>query len=686
MNGTDAAGHAWLACVVLHMLPGLYLAEAVANEPTVSRAPAGTDDRVAHVFTEGQEVVLRRPSEPASGLVRWRFLDDRGREVVSGEIEGRPALSAGKLGIGWYRVEFLGRDGACVTWTTAAVLAERVSPVPPDSPIGVDAATAWFARDDVQKQGRFAHLAARAGVNWVRDRLRWREIQPRPQRLGAVIDPQTTYDTSARIQADHGLNVLQVFHDTPEWAMAKGDTRSRFAGDLRDVYRFCKAMAIRFKGNVRAWEPWNEANVADFGGHTADEMCSYQKAAYLGFKAGDPNVIVCWNVSTAVPTRLHTRVVLANETWPYFDTYNIHTYDWPDSYERLWKPVLEAACGRPIWVTESDRGMKYVTPEPWCELSRTGEIRKAEFMAQSYASSLFAGASKHFHFILGHYYETRNQVQFGLLRRDQTPRPSYVALAAVGRFLAGAKCLGRWNLPDEPQAHVYAFKAQPDGQAYDVLVAWAERPGEWDQKGKTVVDWSLPQGLTATGVYDYLGRSLGPTVPASLRPAAVFVLLRPGDADKLPLEPPPGSAWRDGEPCPVVLQLHMPRSTSVNVKQIPWASDFEHRVEPEKDIALPLYVYNFGDKHIRGTVVVDHAPAAWTLRPSTWAVTLDPLQRQALPCRFSMPQRASDKDSDNWIRLTGDFGGDGRPVLAFRLISSPGEGYDGALQNRSPAR
>jgi hypothetical protein len=50
--------------------------------------------------------------------------------------------------------------------------------------------------------------------------------------------------------------------------------------------------------------------------------------------------------------------------------------------------------------------------------------------------------------------------------------------------------------------------------------------------------------------------------------------------------------------------------------------------------------------------------------------------RTALPCCFFMPGRDRDKTSDCWIRLRGDFGKAGRPVLVFRLISASGEGYD----------
>ncbi|UCD53291.1 MAG: hypothetical protein JSW27_11715 [Phycisphaerales bacterium] len=647
---------------------------SVVQEPTVVRAIPSVEG-VRSVFTEGQHVAVPVPAGQTPAPVRWQALDDRGVAVRAGILDSSSkTIELGSLGIGWYRIEFLTATDMCAGWTTAAVLAKLKAPAPQDSPVCVDSATAWFAKHDPSGQGEYARLAALAGLNWIRDRIHWREIEPEPGRF----EPATTYDTSADVQVKHGLKVLQVFHITPRWAVEEDGSTGRYPGDLRHVYRFCKAMARRFQGRVHAWEPWNEGNVANFGAHTADEMCTYQKAAYLGFKAGDPNVIVCWNVSTAVPTKLHTRVVLANETWSYYDTYNTHTYDWPDSYERLWKPVHAAACGRPIWITESDRGLAYTGPEPFCDLSRAGEIQKAEFMAQSYASSVFAGADRHFHFVLGHYCEG-GTIQFGLLRLDKTPRPSYVALAALGRQLAGAECLGRWKLPDQPHAHIYAFRAQRDGVERDVLVTWAEKPGDWNQRGKVVIDWALPDGIRTVAVFDYLGRPLGSTPPAQLRSSPIFVQLTAGDAEKLPLQRPERSEYRPGRPYPIVLQLNLPRSHTVNIKQIPWASDHEHQVEPNREIDLPLYAYNFSDTTRSGTVRVTHAPAGWRLEPNTWDVTLAVMDRQALSCRFFMPKRESDKTSDNWIKLEGDFGDATKAVLVFRLISQPGEGYESDL-------
>ena len=66
-----------------------------------------------------------------------------------------------------------------------------------------------------------------------------------------------------------------------------------------------------------------------------------------------------------------------------------------------------------------------------------------------------------FYFILPHYVE--QQTQFGLIRSDLTPRPAYVALAAVGRFLADARPLGRLQAEQTGPFMPISIPRRPDG-------------------------------------------------------------------------------------------------------------------------------------------------------------------------------------------------------------------------------
>ena len=630
-------------------------------------APAPLPDHPGNVFLEGEDVRIPLPEALPAAAGQWRLLDDQHDVLSTGVLpvranEGRATLQLGRLRTGWYRLEFGPTNQSDPAWTSLAVLQRLAGPGPADSPIAVDSAAAWFAHDDAVQQRRLANLAALAGVGWVRDRLRWRDLQPQP---GDLTPPPTTYDTSADAHREAGLQLLQVFHDTPPWAREGGRASGLFAPDLRRVYELGRALALRFKGRVAAWEPWNEANVATFGGHTVDEMCSWQKAAWLGFKAGDPAVLVGWNATAAIPTPAHTEGVLANETWPYFDTYTIHTYDWAHSYADLWKPAREAAAGRPLWITEADRGTPHLKNAPWFDQSPRLERLKAEWMAQAYASSLFAGAQRHFHFVLGNYQEP-NGVQFGLLRLDLTPRPAYVALAAVGRCLAGARILGRWQ-PGQ-QVQVYAFRAQPDGQERDVLVVWAEKEVDWTGRGATTVNWKPPASLTVQGVVDYLGRSRGTTFPTPLTSAPVFVFLPPGQAAGLPLEEPPSlSPYRTGNPSPVVLQISLPRTAVRKVEDLPWSEGYVYHTAPGQALGFKLHAYNFATNQTAGRLRVMRQPRNWEVALPEPSFNLPSMDRAELAGSLRLPAKA--EVSDGWVVLQAECEQQGHPVVAFRVVA-----------------
>ncbi len=632
------------------------------------RIPSPMADHPGNVFLVGEGVRVSVPAAASQDVNRWELRDDQRNLVRAGVVPSGAAPSSSQveipdLGVGWYRLEFSGAQGTNLSWTTLAVLPSiKVSP-PPDSPICLDSASAWFARADTNQQMRLANLATLAGVSWVRDRLRWGEMQPA---AGELTRDTTTYDTSAQIQSELGLKVLQVFHDTPQWARG-GEAGGRFAPDLRTVFSFAKSLATRFHGKVEAWEPWNEGNVATFGAHTVDQMCSWQKAAYLGFKAGDPNLVVGWNASAAVPTPAQARGVVANETWPYFDTYNIHTYDWSHGYYDLWAPAREAACGRPLWITEADRGTPHLKQEPFFDQDPRMEILKAQWMAQSYAASLFSGARRHFHFILGHYHEP-NGVQFGLLRLDLTPRPAYVALGAVARCLAGARSLGRWRPGND--VHVYAFDASPNGAQRDVLVIWSEKEVDWEGRGKTSAEWSLPANLKPLEVIDYLGRRMPNGFPARVTSAPVFVLLPSGQAATLPLEAPAVLApLRKGKASPVVLQLSMPAAASTRVEDLPWSEGYAYRTDPDKPMELVMHAYNFGPETVKAALKTVETPPGWDLVVAEPNLAIEPGGRSTVRGVLTIP--AASTVRDGWVAVRAEAGTNNSACLAFRVLTRP---------------
>ncbi len=631
--------------------------------------PSVDSEHTGNIFLEGEKVDVAVPAELQGKAAAWRVVDDRLTTRGQGHVRKQIAITLGTLPIGWYRIEFLDEGGDLLDFTTAAVLAKLAAPIPQDSPVCLDVAISWLGSDksdkhkfDIGKNGKLTNLAALAGCNWLRDRLRWREMQPG---AGEFSEPNK-YDAMAEIQTRQGMKVLQTFHTTPSWAR---DASNKSRADLRHLYRFCEAMAKRFKGTVQAWEPWNEGNAGNFGGYAIDELCSLQKAAYLGFKAGDPELTVCWNPFGGSTSKHLADGVLGNETWPYYDVYSIHSYDWPHGFEKRWAEARRAAVGRPIWVTEVDRGMKADPESEPGDYTHEDAVKKAQLISQEHARSLFSGATRHFHFILGDYMEGKHRVQFGLLRYDNTPRPSFVALAAVGRFLAGAKCLGRYEIADQADTHIYAFRGQPDGKKHDLLIAWHEKEVDWPNRGKQTVDWTVPSGITVQAAYDYFGRPLDDT-PAQLKSEPVFIVLPAGEAAKLPLRAVSHAKRRTSpSTSAIVLQLNMPANPLV-ARTNDWIPEHARVFEPGKKTECVVIVNNLGESAVEGILSLDDVPKGWKFSKTGWNVKLAPMARTALTLDITRP--VDQTESQPWITIRGDFGKAGSPVLSFEA-AIPGD-------------
>ncbi len=644
---------------------------AESGLPNSARAiPQPLETHPGIIYLEGKTIKIAPPEAAITNrAVNFQILDIYGRvhphpdlslppNSIKDENHRRDKLTVvwPEQDPGWYRIEYLNEKQEVVAWTSAAVLARLKAPTPLDSPICLDTALAWFARNSPSNQQIHANLAALAGANWTRDRLNWREVETAPGEFA----PRGNYDEAATIQQKAGLQVLQVFHNTPKWAAGEAGNTSHMAADLRTIYRFAKELGKRFDGTVQAWEPWNEGNIKDFGGQTMDELCSWQKAAWLGFQASAHKPVVGWNVLAAIPTWQQTEGVIYNEAYPYFDTYNIHTYDWAHGYKDYWGPARVAAGGKPLWITEADRGAKHIQNAPWNDLPLELELRKAEYIGQSFASALAAGADRFFQFVLGNYSEASG-VQFGLLRQDYTPRPAYVAFAAAGRFLAGAKHLGTWRPATNVQA--VAFQAWPDGVESDVLVAWAEAEADWDARGKATAKLPWPAALKAQEVYDFVGVPVGVEEVAKVTSAPRYIVLPRGHASVLPLEPPVRRApERANVASPLVLQAIFPASARAFVEDKPWSGAFAYEFKPGEKTSFTLAAYNFSTASAALSASVEILPAGWTLSQTNWKWQIDSIGRATATVEISCAENAT---PDGWIILRGH--GEKQPAAALAL-------------------
>jgi hypothetical protein len=365
-----------------------------------------------------------------------------------------------------------------------------------------------------------------------------------------------------------------------------------------------------------------------FGGHTGCEIASFQKAAYLGLRAGDPQTPVCGTVFAIDRAETLDEFGL-NEVHPYFDRYDLHHYIRLPEYPRAYGRHRAISGGKPMWTTEFNLTVQWAdekTKEPSDDELRVQGYRVGKVFAQA----LHEGPEMAFYFILGDYVERDRQ--FGILHGDLTPRPAYVSVAAVGRLLNGAQPLGKVDLGDE-KLKAYAFRTHVDGADRETLVAWSET------KPTTI------EILQAERAYDYLGREQPAGGKVELTRATVFLLLPPGGSKSLKIQPPPARPpLLKGEPCPIVLQLLGP-------------TDFQQsafRIDQSKE--LRLVAYNFGGKPVRGRLHIEGAtgtPEEVELAPGArdeWKVLLNGAAQVAAGL---------------------DVGDIGRAIVAARLALAP---------------
>jgi len=578
-----------------------------------------------NVFLAGEEIVV--PLAVRDGE-NWQSIDYDGKPVAKGTAQGGKAR-LGRLPVGYYEL----RQGD--TATTIGVLAPLSAPVSPASPIAVDVAMSWSYPTTVEKTSA-ASLCKLAGAAWVRDRMAWSEIEPGRDRFAQA----TRYDEAARIQSEAGLRVLQVAHSTPAWA---GKVAKHFPEDLRDIYHFLRHVAARWKGRVQAFEPWNEADIAMFGGHSGAEMAALQKAAYLGIKAGNPQAIACLNVfAINRPDTLDD--LAANAAWPYFDTCNLHHYIRPEDYPAWYASFRRISAGRRLWVTEFDRAVPWSGDPQAQEPTPADQRLQARRVAITFASSLHEGPAEAFYFLLPHY--TEGKTQFGILHRDLTPRPAYVALAAVGRLLAEARPLGRWKA-SSPQVQAFLFRARPDGQEAEVLVAWTIEPHSEAQ---------LP--VAPAAVFDHLGRSMSPAgTMLRLSQAPVYAVLPAGTGQQLSLVPPPPMPQRlEAIPSPVVLQAVWPRDRVALEKSA-------YRAVAGQDASVPVFAYNFSASPVTGKLTIA-APHGWDVSVPSH-VELAAGQRKQLAMSIRGPVAVG--MNPERVQLSGDFGPAGSTTLSVRF-------------------
>ena len=137
---------------------------------------------------------------------------------------------------------------------------------------------------------------------------------------------------------------------------------------------------------------------------------------------------------------------------------------------------------------------------------------------------------------------------------------------------------------------------------------------------------------------------------------------------RLPLVPPPEPPkLLPGKPSPVVLQAVLPEESIVLEKSA-------YKIPAGQTTTIPIFLYNFGEKPARGRLSTS---LRFDVRQAARAGPLGGRVSRGSGGRPGRAERtgtaphlvsAPTELEDAAIRITGEFGGAGKPVLSLNLV------------------
>jgi hypothetical protein len=228
-----------------------------------------------------------------------------------------------------------------------ATLCAACSPVTPPAPTPAPTPTSWprarlaspeygiqaFLYWNWDVADRDIRLVQDMGFTWVKQSLAWREIE------GVQKGARDWYDTDRMVKAVRraGLNLMLRLDHQPFWSQAPGAEPLENAPpqNLQDFADFCQALAERYRGKVRAYQVWNEPNLAREWGDQPPDPVRYTemlKLCYIAIKTADPNALVISagmaptgsGLPEALPDDVFIEKMYQAGAAPYFDLLGVH--------------------------------------------------------------------------------------------------------------------------------------------------------------------------------------------------------------------------------------------------------------------------------------------------------------------------------------------------------------------------
>lgn len=593
---------------------------------------------------------------PENHTYQFRITDFWGAAVVEDTLVAAEGIKdipfpIGLLKTGWYKLELL-ENNQLVVATTFAVVPPMAQRQNLESPFAVDLAAAWLLPKEMVRD--YSKAAKMAGIQWVRDRTRWRSIEPKNGEYDF-----STSDPTIDVISSEGLNMLNVFHDAPAWST---DSKGTLPVNLFDMYDYMKTMGDRYANKVQAWEIWNEADHG-FGEEPADVYSAVMKAGAIGVSDSIANPLKIYGGFANHPgTVPYIDLALQNKLMEYSDAYNYHAHiafsatknvhDIPQAnvaqhalasyaYDQQYKP---------IWLTEAGMYMPVPTNNP--VPTKEELAAQARYIVTSTVESLASGVNKYFWFILSPYIEGGRDL--GSFSSSHKPYPCYAAEAVMTDTLGKGKYIGEIkNLPQGAQGTLF------DTGKGQTAVLWSENPVQ--------IQLKADQSVTKT---DIMGGTqvVSPDENGNINISISFDPIYINFGGECPPENYWKTKYKDRE---LEAKPFTESQRIVLVQKFDEKADMDSRLDGYKlydndPTTMSIDLYNFNNKPMRG-IVKGLTEDGFTLEPSFKEVEVGAMSKVSVSFTLSANERAKPNVA-HFLYFEGEFEGEKTTPTVSRIM------------------
>jgi polysaccharide biosynthesis protein PslG len=356
--------------------------------------------------------------------------------------------------------ELLKEAGGNQTWATGPVNDRRDD----SSPWVVASGAEWFSAFPT-----FNPVLKEAGVHWLRGFYEWQTMQPKQGYWNFALQDRLVENTRA-----NNIHLVGTFAYFAPWASANGGTRRFPIRDINFWREYVTGMVERYHADIKYWEVWNEFNGSFAENGTPEIYAELVLEASVAAKKVDPTAEIGMSVANFDIGFLDAAIKAGAAN--HFDYICVHPYEKLDALSYGGEPAFLSMAGTlrqmlasnrqsvdmPLWITEIG-SQAPVTP------NHQEDQVQANLLIKAYLLSIASGFQRVF------WFEARGpsygkQTDFGLIRADMTPRPSYEALKAITAILGPSpRAVGWLNMGDGGYGFLF------DAQGKYVLAAWTPK-------------------------------------------------------------------------------------------------------------------------------------------------------------------------------------------------------------------